>query len=45
MTRLAIIGVENAHQPFVSDDGFVVIFNGEIFNVEDLRQKFVNYVF
>jgi asparagine synthase (glutamine-hydrolysing) len=42
MTRLAIVDIHLAHQPFVSKDGFVVIFNGEIFNVEDLRNNLLN---
>ena len=42
MTRLSIVDIKGAHQPFVSDDGYVVIFNGEIFNVEDLRKFFID---
>jgi asparagine synthase (glutamine-hydrolysing) len=42
MTRLAIVDVDVAHQPFVSKDGYVVIFNGEIFNVEALRDNVLN---
>jgi len=41
MTRLSIVDVHVAHQPFISKDGYVVIFNGEIFNVEDLRKNFL----
>ena len=28
MTRLSIIDVNEAHQPYISKDGYVVIFNG-----------------
>ncbi|MEQ8978770.1 MAG: asparagine synthetase B, partial [Deltaproteobacteria bacterium] len=40
-TRLAIIDLsERGRQPFVSDDGRVVLsFNGEIYNFLDLRQR------
>ena len=36
MTRLSIVGVQEAHQPYVSTDGYVVTFNGEIFNEKSL---------
>lgn len=37
--RLSIIDVEHGHQPFVSDDGnIVVVQNGEIFNHVELSQ-------
>ena len=39
MTRLSIIAVDEAHQPFISKDGYVVIFNGEIFNSEALFKE------
>jgi asparagine synthase (glutamine-hydrolysing) len=38
--RLAIIDPEHGHQPFVSDDGALVItFNGEIYNYVELREE------
>jgi len=39
MTRLSIIDVNEAHQPFISKDGYVVIFNGEIFNSASLFKE------
>jgi len=38
MTRLSIIDIQGAHQPYISKDGYVVIFNGEIFNVANLSK-------
>lgn len=39
-TRLAIVAPEEAQQPFVSPCGrFALVFNGEIFNHLDLRQR------
>jgi asparagine synthase (glutamine-hydrolysing) len=40
MTRLSIVDIGNAHQPYTSKDGFVIIFNGEIFNAIDLFKEF-----
>ena len=38
--RLSIIDIEGGHQPFVSDDGeIVVIQNGEIFNHVELAAE------
>ena len=38
--RLSIIDIEGGHQPFVSDDGqIVVVQNGEIFNFVELGQQ------
>lgn len=40
MTRLAIVGLDNGAQPFASDDGNVsAVFNGEIYNHAELRQR------
>jgi asparagine synthase (glutamine-hydrolysing) len=41
--RLSIIELSNeAHQPFVSLDGrFVIVFNGEIYNYEQLRDELI----
>lgn len=36
MTRLSIVAVDQAHQPFKSNDGYIVIFNGEIYNAKEL---------
>jgi len=43
MTRLSIINVNEAHQPFISKDGYVVIFNGEIFNYQSLFKDIEGY--
>jgi asparagine synthase (glutamine-hydrolysing) len=40
MRRLSIIDVKTGHQPLSNEDGSVwIIFNGEIYNHVDLRQK------
>jgi len=39
MTRLAIVDLEDGHQPFSMDDeAFTIVFNGEIYNNIDLRK-------
>ena len=39
MRRLAIVDVEGGQQPLANEDGTVkVVFNGEIYNHQDLRQ-------
>jgi asparagine synthase (glutamine-hydrolysing) len=43
MTRLSIIAVNEAHQPFISKDGYVIIFNGEIFNFKALLKEIQRY--
>lgn len=42
--RLAIMDLsEHGHQPMLSHDGrYVLIFNGEIFNAEELREKLIS---
>lgn len=44
--RLSILDLtENGHQPMISQSGrFVIVFNGEIYNHEQLRQK-INFPF
>lgn len=40
--RLAIIDIEHGRQPMVSQDGrYVLVFNGEIYNYLELRQKLI----
>ena len=40
MRRLSIIDVAGGHQPIANEDGTVrVVFNGEIYNFRDLRQR------
>jgi asparagine synthase (glutamine-hydrolysing) len=40
VTRLAIVGVEDGHQPFASEDGEVILVaNGEIYNHRELRAE------
>ena len=38
--RLRIVDLEGGVQPMASDDGLVVlVYNGEVFNFEELRQE------
>jgi asparagine synthase (glutamine-hydrolysing) len=40
MRRLSIIDLESGHQPISNEDGSIwIVFNGEIYNHADLRQK------
>ncbi|MGQ0766674.1 MAG: asparagine synthase (glutamine-hydrolyzing) [Gemmatimonadota bacterium] len=39
MRRLSIIDVEGGQQPIVSDDGVVIVFNGEIYNHDEIRAR------
>lgn len=44
-TRLSVIGLSTSHQPMQAVDGsWVLVFNGEIFNYQDLRKN-LNYPF
>ena len=39
MTRLSIIDLSSGHQPISNEDGTIwIVFNGEIYNYQDLRQ-------
>jgi asparagine synthase (glutamine-hydrolysing) len=43
MRRLSIIDLETGHQPmFSADKRLVIVFNGEIYNYRDLKQKYLN---
>lgn len=37
--RLSIIDLNNGHQPMIADDGAVLVFNGEIYNYIEIREK------
>lgn len=43
MTRLAIIDASLGVQPMVHEDGFALVFNGEIYNYKELTQELKNY--
>lgn len=41
--RLSIIDLEKGHQPIVSACGrYVIVFNGEIYNYREIREKLIN---
>jgi asparagine synthase (glutamine-hydrolysing) len=41
--RLSIVDVEGGHQPVLSQDGrYAIVFNGEIYNHEEIRQKLLS---
>ena len=42
MCRLSIIGLEDGHQPMFNEDGtIVVVYNGEIYNYEVLKEQLI----
>src|SRR5258708_31636400 len=42
MRRLSIIDIKTGHQPLSNEDGSIwIVFNGEIYNHADLRQKMI----
>jgi asparagine synthase (glutamine-hydrolysing) len=41
--RLSIIDLEGSHQPMANEDGAVwIVFNGEIYNYQDLRSRLIS---
>ncbi|MGH6682068.1 MAG: asparagine synthase (glutamine-hydrolyzing), partial [Bradyrhizobium sp.] len=43
MRRLSIVDIAGGHQPMSSDDGSLqLIFNGEIYNHEELRRRLIS---
>lgn len=36
--RLSIIDLDNGHQPFIYDNRYVIVFNGEIYNYIEIRK-------
>jgi asparagine synthase (glutamine-hydrolysing) len=47
MRRLSIIDLSGGHQPMMTQDGVVIVFNGEIYNYRELREQLIRrgYVF
>lgn len=39
MRRLSIIDLAGGHQPMATDDGVVIVFNGEVYNYRALREE------
>ena len=43
MRRLSIVDIAGGHQPMSNeDDSIWIVFNGEIFNAKELRDKLIN---
>ncbi len=45
--RLSIIDLStDGHQPFISnDDNYIIVYNGELYNYQEIRSSLCNYVF
>ncbi|MBM3523021.1 MAG: asparagine synthase (glutamine-hydrolyzing), partial [Alphaproteobacteria bacterium] len=41
MRRLSIVDIAGGHQPMMTDDGVVIVFNGEIYNFRALRAELI----
>src|SRR5215471_2812296 len=40
-TRLSILDLSpNGHQPMIGNDGSIIVYNGELYNFQELKQRF-----